>query len=85
MPKLCEFKTKKKNKKKKYKQAITKSKHIFELLHMDLVGPLPELLYGNKYLFTFLDDYSRYGWTLFFFKNPLVIHLIHFYRWFFKY
>ena len=52
-------------KNKPYRQAINKSKHIFELFHIDLVGPLPKSLYGNKYLFTILDDYSRYGWTLF--------------------
>jgi len=54
-----------KPKSKPYKQAINKPKYIFELLHMDLVGPIIELLYGNKYLFTILDDYSCYGWTMF--------------------
>jgi len=32
---------------------------------MDLVGPLPDSIYGKKYLFTILDDFSRYGWVLF--------------------
>eukprot|EP00833_Pecoramyces_ruminatium_P003860 jgi/Orpsp1_1/1177892/evm.model.c7180000063232.1 len=32
---------------------------------MDLVGPLPESIHKNKYFFTLLDDYSRFGWVLF--------------------
>jgi len=63
-----------------YKQATNKSKHVFELLHMDLVGPLPESLYGNKYLFTILDDYSRYGWTLFLKSKSDTFNS--FYNWF---
>jgi len=43
----------------------TNSNHIFELIHMDLVGPITESIYGNKYFLSILDDYSRFGWVLF--------------------
>jgi len=39
----------------------TNSNHIFELIHMDLVGPITESIYGNKYFLSILDDYSRFG------------------------
>ena len=30
---------------------------------MDLVGPITEFIYGNKYFLSILDDYSRFGWS----------------------
>ena len=48
-----------------YKKTENKSKSIFELIHMDLVGPVDESIHGNKYFLTILDDFSRYGWVLF--------------------
>eukprot|EP00833_Pecoramyces_ruminatium_P004671 jgi/Orpsp1_1/1178703/evm.model.c7180000066417.1 len=48
-----------------YKKFSNKSKSPFELLYMDLVGPVDESIHGNKYFLTILDDYSRYGWVLF--------------------
>jgi len=50
---------------KPYQSTTNNTNHIFELIHMDLVGPIPESIYGNKYFFTILDDFSRYGWVLF--------------------
>jgi len=41
----------------------TNSNYIFELIHMDLVGPITEFIYGNKYFLSILDDYSRFGWS----------------------
>jgi len=32
---------------------------------MDLVGPINESLFGNKYFLTILDDFSRFGWVFF--------------------
>jgi len=32
---------------------------------MDLVGPITESIYCNKYFFSILDDYSRFGWVHF--------------------
>ena len=49
---------------------------MFELIRMDLVVPLPESIYGNKYLFTILNDFLRYGWILF--LKVKVIHILHF-------
>eukprot|EP00833_Pecoramyces_ruminatium_P002608 jgi/Orpsp1_1/1176640/evm.model.c7180000058400.1 len=36
-----------------------------EVIHIDVIGPITESLFGNRYVFTILDDYSRYAWTLF--------------------
>jgi len=45
--------------------ASNKTKNSFELIHMDLVGPITESLYGNKYILTILDDYTRFNWAYF--------------------
>ena len=38
----------------------------FELLHMDLFGPIQYTsIGGNKYGFVLMDDYTRYTWTFF--------------------
>jgi len=70
IPIKCPICSNSKLRNKPHKLSINKSKRIFELLHMDLVGPVPKLLYGNYYFFTILDDYSRYGWVLFL-KNKI--------------
>lgn len=37
------------------------SKHILELVHMDLIGPItPESIDGKRYIFVLVDDFSRY-------------------------
>ena len=37
-----------------------------ELVHSDLVGPLPvKSLNGSRYICVFTDDYSRKSWTYF--------------------
>jgi len=46
-----------------YYLSENKTKDIFELIHMDTVQYLDESLYGNKYFFSIMDDYSRYGWV----------------------
>ncbi|GAA0161969.1 hypothetical protein LIER_18164 [Lithospermum erythrorhizon] len=39
---------------------------VLELLHMDLMGPVQvECIYGKKYIFVCMDDYSRYTWVKF--------------------
>jgi len=47
---------------------------------MDLIGPLPDSFYGNKYIISILDDHSRYVWTLFI-KNKSET-FSSFYNWF---
>lgn len=43
--------------------SITKS---FELLHMDLCGPVcVPSIGGKKYAYFIIDDYSKYSWVLF--------------------
>jgi hypothetical protein len=38
----------------------------FELLHMDLFGPIQYTsIDGNKYNFVIVDDYTRYTWAFF--------------------
>lgn len=41
-------------------KVTTTSKQPFDKVAIDLVGPLPETLTGSKYLFTILDDLTRY-------------------------
>lgn len=39
---------------------------VFELLHMDLMGPTQiKILGGKMYVFVVIDDFSRYTWTNF--------------------
>jgi len=61
----CSICANSKLKNKPYKKSNFRASNAFELLHVDLVGPIPESIYGNRYFFTILDDYSRYGWVIF--------------------
>ena len=37
-----------------------------DLIHLDLIGPLPTPSYGNsRYVLNFIDDFSRYYWVYF--------------------
>ena len=39
---------------------------MLDLVHSNLIGPLPTPSYGNsRYVFTFIDDFSRYCWVYF--------------------
>ena len=41
----------------------TSSDHVFDLVHMDIWGPLNvHSLHGHKYFLTVVDDHSRYTW-----------------------
>nr|GEY74994.1 putative ribonuclease H-like domain-containing protein [Tanacetum cinerariifolium] len=47
-------------------KAVPSSKGRLNLLHMDLCGPMRVAsINGKKYILVFVDDYSRYTWTLF--------------------
>jgi transposase InsO family protein len=47
------------------KSMMSKSK-AFELLHMDLFGPITYTsIGGNKYRFVIMDDFTRYTWVFF--------------------
>eukprot|EP00833_Pecoramyces_ruminatium_P008705 jgi/Orpsp1_1/1182737/evm.model.c7180000082501.1 len=48
--------------------------YIFELIYMNLIGPLPESKYSNKNILTILDDFSRHSWILF--LKYKVIHFL---------
>jgi hypothetical protein len=41
-------------------QITTTAEHPFEKCYLDIVGPLPVTLKGNKYILTFQDDLSKY-------------------------
>ena len=43
----------------------SRAKSPFQLIHMDLVGPVEESIHLNRYFLTILDDFSRFGWVLF--------------------
>jgi len=49
---------------------------------MDLIGPITESLYNNKYILSILDDHSRYGWILFIKNKSDTFET--FYNWFSK-
>ena len=51
-----------------YNPSNNKTSEIFELIHIDTVYSADTSIHGNKYFFTILDDYLRYGWV-FFIKN----------------
>ena len=64
-----------------YKRSFNKSTCPFELLHLDIVGPVIPSICGNKYFLTILDDYSRYGWVLFLTnKSETCSNFINWYR-----
>ena len=47
------------------KNVVTSSRP-FELIHMDLCGPMRvQSRNGYSYVFVLVDDFSRYTWTLF--------------------
>jgi len=69
-------------KNKPYKSSSSRAKNIFQLIHMDLIGPVQDSIYGNKYILTILDDNSRYGWTLFLKNKSETFNF--FYNWFNK-
>jgi hypothetical protein len=56
---LCEPCIAAKQQKQPSKPTHTVTEQPLQLLHMDVMGPLPESLGGSKYLATFLDDYSK--------------------------
>ena len=48
-----------------YKDGRTRATEPLELIHGDLVGPMPvELVSKYKYSFVLMDDYSRTSWVL---------------------
>ena len=62
----CQICAKTKLKNFPFQQNDNRAKEPFELVHMDTVSITDESLYGNKYFLSILDDYSRFGWILFF-------------------
>eukprot|EP00833_Pecoramyces_ruminatium_P011250 jgi/Orpsp1_1/1185282/evm.model.c7180000093072.1 len=60
----CEICTHSKFKNKPFYPSKNKTKSTFDIIHMDLIGPIPNSIYNNKYILTILDDYSRYGWVI---------------------
>lgn len=46
------------------KKPATRSSQLLELIHTDICGPFEAPSWsGEKYFITFIDDYSRYGYT----------------------
>jgi len=65
IPSKCQICSHSKLKDFPHKNSTNKSIGIFELIHMDLIGPIEESLHGNRYILSILDDFSRYGWVHF--------------------
>jgi len=49
-----------KMKKLKFPQEGSRAEEILDLVHSDVMGPLPLTKGGAKYMVTFIDDYSKY-------------------------
>jgi len=50
-----------KQKRLKYSSSTSKSLHFFELIHVDIWGPISvSSIDGYKYFLTIVDDYSRF-------------------------
>ena len=46
------------------KKGATISNHLFEIIHIDICGPFDVPSFnGEKYLITFIDDFSFYGYV----------------------
>ena len=42
----------------------TNSQNVFDLIHIDIWGPLgTPSLHGHKYFLTIVDDFSRHTWV----------------------
>jgi len=67
---------------KPYYLSSSETSSILEKIHMDLIGPIQESVHGNKYILTILDDYSRYGWTLFLQNKSDTFNTFH--NWYLK-
>ena len=61
----CEICSKSKLKNKPFHDAQNKTKEPLELIHFDLIGPISESIYEKKYVFTILDDFTRFNWVIF--------------------
>ena len=49
-----------------HEKSENKAKETLELVHSDLVGPLPkQSLHGSKYICVFTDNYSKKSWVYF--------------------
>jgi len=35
------------------------------LIHVDLMDPITQSIYGNKFILEILEDYSRFNWVIF--------------------
>ena len=58
----CEGCAQGKLKKKPFKSSSKRSNKPLDLVHSDLMGPLPvKTLGGSRYVMTFLDDNSRFS------------------------
>ena len=52
-----------------YEESKFKAKEPLELIHSDVFGPVKQPSIGeNRYMVTFIDDFSRYVWV-YFMKN----------------
>ena len=61
----CKICAKAKLRNSPFKRAVNKTNSIFEQIHMDIMGPINPSIYGNKYILSLMDDYSRYNWVIF--------------------
>jgi len=61
----CIICSKAKLKNKSFNESHNSAKDTLELIHFDLIGQLTKSIYGNKYIFTLMDDFSEFNWVLF--------------------
>ena len=65
----CKGCARRKNIKNPFLKSETKAKGMLELIHYDVCGPMPSTyLSGYEYYVTFIDDYSRNTYWIYFLK-----------------
>lgn len=63
-----------------FPNSVTKSQHAFELVHMDIWGPVNTIsMDGNSYFLTIVDDFTRHTW-IFLMKSKSETRLIILYK-----
>nr|KYP43110.1 Retrovirus-related Pol polyprotein from transposon TNT 1-94 [Cajanus cajan] len=72
----CEICHLAKHKRLPFPDSLTKSENVFDLIHVDIWGPLSVAsIFGHKYFLTIVDDKSRFTW-IFFMKNKFETKLL---------
>jgi len=78
----CSICSQSKLKNKPFHTSPNKSSYNFDLIHLDLIGPITNSKYGSKYILSILDDHSRYAWVIFLKNKSDTFNAFH--QWYLK-